>query len=315
MWSKILVACLASQVFAAQADESEAVAAELRHHEHEHDMHHLPIAPGLNQQRKGILGYNPRPGYNQGYNTHPQGYTYQQYPPQYGPQYGYPSQYGYSSHLIPQNGYSSSYKPRIASTYPLLSRSSPIQRKVTFGKLFAGGLGLAAGAYLANKINSGYGYKKYRPGGYGYGYARPPGYYGYPRPGYGYRYRSLPSEEENLAEMADILARTESEIIDAQESRHHNMLNQQRGKLSNLLVGGLGVASGLYLANKYKRPSYGYRPSYGWSTGYPSYNTQREGVDTDIEQWLAELEERQAAGYGLYRPTVQSFYQDLPLYH
>ena len=140
------VACLASQVFAAQADESEAVGAELRHHEHEHehDMHHLPLAPGFNQQRKGTLGklvlgglgfaaghylankyaqkhrpgYNQgynQPGYNQGYNLQHQGYPYQQYPPHYGPQYGYPSQYGYSSQnaYSPQNGYYSSYKPQI----------------------------------------------------------------------------------------------------------------------------------------------------------------------------------------------------------
>ena len=66
------------------------MAAELRHHEHEHehDLHHLPIAPGLNQQRKGTLGklvlgglgfaaghylankyaQKYRPGYNHGYN-------------------------------------------------------------------------------------------------------------------------------------------------------------------------------------------------------------------------------------------------------
>merc|ERR1712173_496662 len=98
--------------------------------------------------------------------------------------------------------------------------------------------------------------------------------------------------------------------------------NQQRGKLSNLLVGGLGLASGLYLANKYRRPSYeyGYNPyQYGYA-GYPSrpgynYNTlgyrQREGADTDIEHLLAQLEDSQAANYGLYQP----FYQDLPLYY
>jgi len=367
MWTKILVACLASKVFATQADESEAVAAELRHHEHEHEheLHHLPIAPGLNQQRKGTLGklvlgglgfaaghylankyaQKYRPGYNHGYNPYQQGYNspYNHYPPQYTPQYqngysaqnGYPAQYGYSAQNAyrPQNGYSSTYKPRNAASYPLLSRSSQIQTRGKFGKLVSAGLGLAAGAYLANKITSGrpgYGYSQYRPGGYGYGsrpvYARPPSYYGYSRPKYGYRYRSLPSEEENLEEMANILAMTEYEIMEAQESRHHDMLNQQRGKLSNLLVGGLGLASGLYLANKYRRPSHasyghGYNNPYGYGyAGYPSrpgynYNTlgyrQREGADTDIEHLLAQLEDRQAANYGLYKP----FYQDLPLYY
>jgi hypothetical protein len=165
------------------------------------------------------------------------------------------------------------------------------QQRGSLGKLVAGGLGLAAGYYLANK-RPGFGNRPssygYRPNSYGYSprprpvYSRPPSYHGYSgRPGYnGYRYRALTLEGENPEEIG-ILERTEADILEAEDLYSRNIeevranyaLNQQRGSLGKLVAGGLGLASGYYLANKLsgsKRPSYGYSPyQYGYH-GYPS---------------------------------------------
>jgi len=184
------------------------------------------------------------------------------------------------------------------------------QQRGTFGKLVAGGLGLASGYYLANKLsnnrpNYGSGYDNYRPTGYGErpGYGRPNSYGYSSRPNYQYRpntygyspgpnnqykpnsysqnapYFQRSSFEEVSVDESIQLAKMEEQIMENEDLYLGNIvelpsnygLNQQRGTFGKLVLGGLGLASGYYLANKLSNQ----RPNY--NQGYTPYQHGYQG--------------------------------------
>ena len=130
-----------------------------------------------------------------------------------------------------------------------LSETNPEEKKLNFGGLVAGGLGLAAGSYLANKYsNKRPVHYNYRPGYHNWNngyqgsayspyYSRPS--YPYKQSGYFQRSALEEDELESLGEYGSIVGRSNYAV------------NQQRGTFGKLVLGGLGLAAGHHIANKY----------------------------------------------------------------
>ena len=198
--------------------------------------------------------------------------------PQYGGYGGYGGNYGNSYDNYGSGyggnygggGFSSGY-PTTSAFYPSYGRHAVAGPEKRIGPLTAGGLGLLAGAALSGPSHlAPYPYGLY-PAGYNY----------YENYGYG-----LPHHHHFYGrQAAQLPIPIDAAALFPADNAAAFPLSPPEGRVTPLLAGGLGLAAGYYLANRYERQPYFYQPNNNYVelpasttttvTNYPGYEFQQ----------------------------------------